>query len=182
MRAIAKRFRVAAILLATPLFVSGCICGPGCWWWDDQPSPRRATFHVYVYDYYSYEPLPWAVVELYEDDAWDWDYLGAWPVNHAGYAVARGGYLYHDGCGGHEERNYRVLVEASGYQTEWIEIGLDYWYPSETLYFYLVPWYGRDGEPQKEAGEEPWDLPLDERPPDRVMVGEPKADTPGSGG
>lgn len=173
MRTIAKRFWIAAVLVVIPLFVSGCICSPG-WWWDDHHGPRRATFHVYVYDYYSYAPVPWAVVELYQEDWYDWDYVGAWPVNRAGYAAAHGGYLYHDSCGGCEERDYRVFVGASGYQSEWIQIELDYWYPSETIYFYLVPWYGRDVGSAGEGDGEPPELPLDERPPDRVMVGAPK--------
>jgi hypothetical protein len=181
MRAIAKRLWVAAVLLAIPLFISGCICGPG-WWWGDHRHPRMATFHVYVYDYYTCAPVSWAVVEVYEEDWWDWDYVGAWSVNPAGYATAHGGYLYHDGCGGSEEKDYRILVEASGYQTEWIQIELDYWRPSETLYFYLVPWYGRQGE--STAGDvegKPWDLPPDGGPPDRVMVGEPREGPPDSG-
>jgi len=179
MRAIAKRFCVAAILLVISLFVSGCICGPG-WWWDERPNPRRTTFHVYVYDYYSYLPIPWAVVDVYQEDWWDWDYVGTWPVSRAGYAAAHGGYLYHDGCGGHEERDFRIVVGASGYETEWIEIRLDYWHPSETIYFYLVPWYGRDSESPEEGDGKPWDLPRDEAPPDRVMVGEPKEGPAGS--
>jgi hypothetical protein len=173
MRAIAKRFCFVAILLVIPLFVSGCIYRPG-WWWDDRHHPRRATFHVYVYDYYTYAPVSWAVVELYEEDWWDWDFVGAWPVNRSGYATVSDGYLHHDGHGGSDEEDFLILVGASGYRTESIEIELDYWYPSETLYFYLLPWYGQDGRSAGEDEGEPPELPLDERPPDRVMVGEPK--------
>ena len=34
--------------------------------------------------------------------------------------------------------------------------------------------HGRDGETGEGTGSQPWDLPLDNRPPDRVMVGTPK--------
>ena len=180
MRAIAKKFWVAAILLVIPLFVSGCICGPG-WWWGDHHHPRMAAFHVYVYDYYTCAPISWAVVEVYEEDWWSWDYVGAWPVNPAGYAAAHAGYLYQDGCGGCEEKDFRIGVGASGYFSEWIEIELDYWRPSETLYFYLLPWYGPAGRPVEEGDVAPPELPVGERPPDRVMVGEPREGPSDSG-
>jgi hypothetical protein len=173
MKAIAKRFLVTAVLLTVPLFVSGCIVSPD-WWWEEHHQPRRTTFYVYVYDYYTYAPVPWAVVEVYEEGRWGWDYLGAWPVNRAGYVAAHGGYLHADGCGGCEEGHYRVLVDASGYQREWIDIELDYWHPAETLYFYLLPRYGRDAGTIGGSDTDPPEAPLDERPPDRVMIGEPK--------
>lgn len=169
MRAIAKRFCFVAILLVIPLFVSGCIVRPG-WWWDDHHQPRRATIHVYVYDYYTYAPVSWAVVELYEEVWWGWDDVGAWQVNRAGHATVGGGYLHPDGG----EEDFLIVVGASGYYTESIEIELGYWYPSETLYFYLLRWYGQDGRSADENDGEPPEFPVDRRPPDRVRLGEPK--------
>ena len=97
------------------------------------------------------------------------------------YTAAHGGYLHHDGCGGSEEKDFRIGVGASGYYSEWIEIELDYWRPSETLYFYLLPWYAYDGREAGEGEGEPRELPVDERPPDRVMLGEPKEVPPDLG-
>ena len=181
MKPIAKRFLIAAVLLTVPLFVSGCIVSPD-WWWGEHHRPRSATLHVYVYDYYTYAPVPWAFVEVYEEDGWDWDYVGTWPVNRGGYAAAHGGYLYADGCGGCDEKDYRVLVDASGYLSEWIDIELDYWYPAETLYFYLLPRQGRDAGSIGGGDTDRSEPPLGESPADRVMIGEPKdvpADTGG---
>lgn len=180
MNAITARTRVAAILLTVPLFVSGCICRPDCWW-GRHPQPRQATLHVYVYDYYTYNPVSWAVVELCEEDGWSWDHVGTWPVNSVGHAMVRDGYLYHDGCCGSDDREFLVEVGAHGYHFESIEIELDYWHPSETLYFYLVPWYCCDGRPAPDDQGEPPELPIDQRPPDRVMVGSPKEGAPEGG-
>ncbi len=167
-----RRLATVAVLLAVAFLFSGCIVWP-CWWCDTCP-PRVATVHVYVYDYYTGYPISWAWVEAYEEDWWDWDYIGRWPVSDAGYAVVRAGYLYRDGCGGPEDEELRVYVNASGYWSEWFDLELDYWYPSETLYFYLVPCRGEGGA---DVGGGP-QLPAPDRPPDRVRVGAPRALAP----
>jgi hypothetical protein len=171
MRPIALVSLAALVLVAVALSVTGCIVSPD-WWWDDHYPPRAAAFQVTVYDYWTYMPIPWAVVELYEEDWWSWDYRGSWPVNPGGAVTVRGGYLYCDG-GGPEETEYRLVARANGYSSESVEIGLDYYHPWESVYFYLVPWNGREGVPG--AGEETAaEPPLDKRPPDRVRVGAPK--------
>jgi hypothetical protein len=177
MRATARRVCVAAILLIVALSVSGCICGPG-WWRCARHHPRRAALHVHVYDYYTFAPIHWAVVDLYQDSWSGWDYIGTWPVNRSGYTTVYGGHLHHDGCCGVEERDFLVEVHASGYYSEAFEIELSYRHPSETLYFYLVPWDWREGRSVVDEEGEPPELPVDERPPDRVQVGEPKQRAP----
>jgi hypothetical protein len=138
------RITLAAIALAlVASLLSGCIINIediGC---GDRV--RRATLYVYVRDYYSGAPIRCARVELYERGWWSWDYIDSWGVNDYGYAAVRGGYLSYDTCGGYEEERYLVVVSAPGYCTTEYEIELSYYYPSETLTFYLVPWYGREG-------------------------------------
>jgi len=176
-RASRKRFLTAGILLLIiPIMLSGCIVcvqDPYC----NTPPPRAATLHVYALDYYTGRPIPWAEVELYVWDRWNWDYCGVWPVNPAGYNVIYGGYLYYDGYGGGEERDFRVVVYARGYCSEHYDIQLSYYYPSETLTFYLAPWAARDAGdtdpgPRREAGGlEPEDTSETERPAGKVVVG-----------
>ena len=52
--------------------------------------------------------------------------------------------MYPDECSGQSEEDYRVVVYASGYHTERYTIELSYYYPSEVLSFYLMPYYARD--------------------------------------
>ncbi len=136
-----------------------------------------ATLHVYARDYYTGMPIPWAEVELYERDWWDWDYQGSWSVNSAGYAAIRCGYLYHDGCGGSEEEDFRVVVYAPGYRSERYDIELSYYYPSEMLTFYLVSCAAREdgdaesGSRRDAAGLEAADSPETARPTGKVVVG-----------
>jgi hypothetical protein len=143
MRPNAKRLiAAAAFLLIAPMILSGCIvCIEGV---CHNPPPRMAMLHVYALDYYSGMPIPFAQVEVYERGWWSWDYQGTWPVNHTGYAAVSCGYLYHDGCGGREDEEFRVIVYASGYYDEAYDIDLSYRHPDETLSFYLMPYYGRD--------------------------------------
>jgi hypothetical protein len=144
MRPKAKRVVTAvAMLLIVSVLLSGCIVCVDDVFCDDRP-PRMATLTVYALDYYSGAPIPWAHVELYESHWWTWDYLGTWPVGPGGYARLHCGYLYHDGCGGQEEEDYRVVVYASGYHSERFDIELSYYYPAETLYYYLYPSYARE--------------------------------------
>jgi hypothetical protein len=173
MRPIARKLVLAALLLLVPLAFGGCIVSP-CWWCDERP-PRTATLHVYVYDDVSYAPIPWAVVDLYAEDWWSWDYLGSWGVTAYGYAALTGGYLYYEGRGGPEEENYRIEVRAPGYYRETFDIGLDYWHPSESVYFYLLPYRGSSDDGSEKG------LPPDARPPDRVTTGEPRAGAPAGG-
>jgi hypothetical protein len=139
-----KLVAAGAALLVIPIMLSGCIvciedlCG-------NHP-PRMAMLHVYAVDYYSGVPVPFAQVELYERDWWSWDYQGTWPVNQGGYAGIRCGYLYYDGCGGREDEDFRVIVYAPGYDTEGYDIELSYYYPAETLTFYLMPYYAKGAE------------------------------------
>ena len=172
-----RRFLTAGILLLIiPMMLSGCIVciqDPYC----NAPPPRTATLHVYALDYYTGMPIPWAEVDLYVRDWWDWDYRGVWPVNPAGYTAIRGGYLYYDGCGGGEERDFRVAVYAQGYCSERYDIELSYHYPSEVLTFYLAPCATREAEDadpdlRREAGGlEPADSPEMARPAGKVVVG-----------
>lgn len=167
-----RRLAVIVALLAIACCFSGCIVWYGCPWCDRRP-PRMATLHVYVSDYYTGYPVSWATVDLYEEHWWYSDYLGSWPVNGAGYAQLLGGYLYWDGEGGDEERDFLVAVRAHGYCGETYEIELDYYYPSETLHFLLVPCYSSDD------GSEPEEVPEDERPEDRIRTGEEAAPNQG---
>jgi len=179
MRPRAKGFLIAGVLLlVVPLMLSGCIvCVDDVY--HGSPPPRMATMHVYALDYYTGMPIPWARVELYESDWWCWDYEGTWPVGPTGYAVIPCGYLYPDGCGGNEEEYYRVVVYASGYHTERYDIELSYYYPSETLSFYLLPAYARDAGEVVPGTEDGTGLGGAEAPESteargKVVVGEPE--------
>lgn len=175
----------AVLVLAAATALSGCIvCVDGSW--CDGHHSRPATLHVYVYDYFTGAPIPWAVVELYESDWWSWDYIGSWHVNSAGYVQLRAGSLYYDDHGGAEQENYRVVVHASGYFSEDYEIELSYYYPSETLSFYLAPFYGRE---QVDPGKTETDQPTPDataeqdgpvRSTGKVIVGEPDIGAPES--
>ncbi len=164
------------LLLIVPMMLSGCIVcvqDPYC----NTPPLRTATLHVYALDYYTGTPIPWAEIEIYVRDWWSWDYRGLWPVNPAGYTVVHGGYLYYEGCGGSEYRDFRVVVYAQGYCSERYDIELSYRYPSEVLTFYLAPCAAReagDADPdlRREAGGlEPEDTHGTERPVGKVVVG-----------
>ena len=179
MRPTARVSLAALMLLVALLFSSGCIVQPG-WWWDDGYPPREAAFQVYVCNYWTAAPIQWAVVELYEADWWSWDYRGSWPVNPGGCATVDAGYLYCDGCGGSEEREYRLVVRADGYCSEAVDIELNYYHPWESVYFYLVPWYAGSGEPGA-GGEPAQEPPAEKRPPDRIAIGGPKEVSPGAG-
>ena len=170
MRPKAIRVVAATVLFLVLLSASGCIFIP-VWWDDGHRVPRMAVVHVHVYDYYTYAPVSWAVVELYEQSWWNWNYRGTWPVNAAGYTAAHGGYLYEDGRSGPQARRLGVEVSAGGYYPEWYEIELDYWYPAETLSFYMVPWDGCGicGEP---VDGEPPAIHDHDLPDDRVKAGE----------
>ena len=171
MKPTAKKSTLAAALLLVPLLVSGCVVWP-CWWCDYERAPHMAVVYVHVYDYYSCAPISWATVALYEESWWEWDYCGTWPVGPYGYVAVQGGYLYDDGPGP-EERDLGIRVAASGYYSEWYELELDYWYPTETLHFYLLPWAYREGGEETGVGESE-ELPEGERPSDRVRIGEPR--------
>lgn len=137
MKPTVKRSTLAAVLVLVPLLFSGCVMWP-CWWCDYDRAPRMAVVYVYVYDYFTGAPIPWATVDLYEESWWDWDYCGSWVVGPYGYTPVQGGYLYYDGPGP-DERDLGLRVSAGGYYSEWYELELDYWYPTETLHFYLLP-------------------------------------------
>jgi hypothetical protein len=182
MRPIARRSLAAATILLTAALLSGCIvciedpCG-------HDTARRRASLYIYARDYYSGAPIPWAYADLYERDWWDWDYVGTWEVNSYGHVVVRDGYLYRDGSGGRESEDYLVVVGAYGYYTEDYSIELSYYYPSETLTFYLMPAYGRAaGAGQSDEGErfraERTPAPVLSGPPDdghpagKIVVGD----------
>ena len=172
MRPSVKRLTAAAVILVVvPALLSGCIVCVEDLFCNNRP-PAMATLHVYVMDYYTGAPIPWASVEVYERDWWSWDFIGAWPVGGSGYTVVPAGYLYYDGCGGAEEEDFRVVVRASGYYSEEFVIELSYYYSSETLTFYLVPWQGREGVPDGKLDDatEPADV---YRPRGKVMKGTP---------
>jgi len=179
MRPTARSSFAALTLLVVALLVSGCIVEPD-WWWNDSYPPREAAFQVYVCDYWSTMPIQWAVVELYEADWWSWDYRGSWPVNPGGYATIHAGYLYSDGYGGPAEREYRLVVRASGYCSEAVDITLDYYHPWESAYFYLIPWDAGTSTPGV-GGEPAAEPPIERRPPERVVIGGPKEVSPGAG-
>jgi hypothetical protein len=160
MKPTARTTLSALALLLTASLLSGCIVHVEDIWCESHA--RRATLYVYVKDYYSGAPIHWAMVELYESDWWSWDYIGTWEVNDYGYVVVRDGYLGYDGCSGPEEKDFLIVVNASGYYSNDYEIELSYYYPSETLTFYLMPYYGR------EAGEDSEDA---EKRAGRVDVG-----------
>ncbi len=171
------RWTGLAIVIVVPLLLSGCIVCPWCWDYDDQP-PRMAMISVTVSDYYTGTPVTWAAADLYEADWWEWDYVGTWPVNPYGHTTLYGGYLYDDGDGGPEDEDFRVVVHASGYETLSYTIELEYRHPAETLHFYLMPYYAREGEterPEAISVEE-----LEENGPNgpRVFIGEPRESLP----
>lgn len=177
MRPVARKLMAIAVLLVVPLMFSGCIVSI----WDDcwscgQCPPRRAQIHVYVYDYYTGAPVPWAVAELYKEHWWHWSLIGSWHVDPGGYARLYGGCLYRDGCGGPEEKEYKIAVYASEYCSESFSVELSYYYPSETLYFYLWPWCGtgrgRDGQETDAAPGVP--NKSNEERPGEISVGEPR--------
>jgi hypothetical protein len=144
MKATARR--ISALLLVAvvvPALLPGCIVWLDDPWCSDYP-PRMATVQVYVRDLYTGAPIPWAQVELYERDWWDWDYIGRWPVSPSGYVTVFGGYLYHDSCGGSEREDFRVVVYADGYYSDFYQVELSYYHPWETLTFYMMPWYGAE--------------------------------------
>ncbi len=174
MRPNARVAALAAVLLTVVLLGSGCIVVPV--WWNDHydRAPRVSVIHVHVYDYYTYAPISWAVVELYEQSWWDWDYVGSWHVNPGGYTAVQGGYLYEEG--GPNDRDLGIKVYASGYYTEWFELSLDYWYPAETVSFYLVPWADCGDCWRPTEGQVP-DLPKWDLPGDRVKVGDTKVES-----
>jgi hypothetical protein len=172
MRCNVRKLALAAALFLAMVLVSGCIVIP-VWWDHNDRAPRAAIIHVHVYDYYTYAPVSWAVVELYEESWWTWDYRGSWHVNYSGYTTLNGGYLYDDHDGGPDERDFGIEVYADGYYPEWFELELDYWDSTETISFYLLPWADcgdcwtpLEGEPQETPEE--WKLPKD-----RVRLGEP---------
>ncbi len=170
MRPNARVAALTALIVIGAAVLSGCIVVP-VWWDDHYPSaPRMSVIHVHVYDYYTYASISWAAVELYQKSWWDWDYMGTWQVNSGGYTALQGGYLYDDG--GSRERDFGVKVYAAGYYTEWFELSLDYWYPVETLSFYLVPWSDCGDCWQPTEGVAP-DLPKWDLPGDRVKIGGP---------
>ena len=186
MKPTTRKAMLAAVLLTAWVMASGCVVWP-CWWCDRDRAPRMAVVYVHVYDYYTCAPIPWATVALYEEGWWDWDYCGSWSVGATGYTAVPVGYVYYDGPGP-DEREIGLRVSAGGYYSEWYEVELDYWYPTETLHFYLLPWAYRDGggDPDSSAGGDelgradpeasaPPDLPEGDRPPDRVLVGEPRS-------
>ena len=158
--------------------MSGCIVWLDDVWCDDYP-PRMATVHVYALDYYTGTPIPWAVAELYERDWWDWDRISRSPVDGYGQAVLYGGYLYRDECGGADEEDFRVVVYADGYYSDYYQVELSYHHPWETLTFYMLPWYGRDAAAEKPTDEDTPQSESDyvfpegdaERPHGRIEVG-----------
>jgi hypothetical protein len=177
MRPVAKKCLSACVLIIlVSAMLSGCIVCIDDIFCDNRP-PHMATLHVYVLDYYTGMPITWAHVEVSESDWWSWDYIGTWPVGPSGYANIRCGYLYPDGCGGHEEEDYRVIAYASGYCSERFTLELSYYYPSETLTFYLVPCGARDGAEDgtdaglNEAGEDVSGT-SEMSSPGKVVVGE----------
>ncbi len=168
-----RKLWIALILLILPVYFSGCIVCTS--FWCDQRPPHRAVVHAYVYDYYTGAPIPWAVVDLYEEDWWSWDHVGTWPVNAGGYAQLYGGYLYRDGRGGSQEEDYRVEAYASGYYWEFGEFELDYYHPTESIYFYLVPYpQARERGSDDSESDGRIALPEGDGPADRVRVGEPR--------
>lgn len=163
MKTIAKRALLVCVVAALPALLSGCIV----WeepWWQSYP-PRVATFYVYVYDYYSGVPIPWAAVELYEEDWWSWDYVGTWPMSPHGYTVITDGYLTYDD-GGYDEESFLLRAFADGYYTESCQLSVSYYDPIRTVYFYLAPWPHAKEHPGERAPE----LAPGEGPPDRVKV------------
>ncbi len=173
MSSIVRRAALVATL-AVAVSLSGCIVCPWCWECDDRP-PRMAMIYVHVSDYYTGAPISWAAADLYESDWWEWDFIGTWEVNGSGRATLYGGYLYDEGDGP-EEEDFKVVVYASGYETLDYTLELDFWHPTETLHFYLLPYYAREGEEpdvsgENEPGEDGPDGP-------RVLVGEPREGLP----
>ncbi len=176
----AKRWIVAALIVIVPFVLSGCIVWDDCWWCDStHRPPRMASFRAYVYDYRTGAPIPWAAVEVYEEEWWSWDYIGTWGVGPYGYVTANLGYVYYDGCGGCEDREFRIEAYAEGYYSEWVDIRVSYYDSHETIYFYLAPWYMRDDARDHETtGEDglPEGEKIFEDGPGRVELGEKDRD------
>ena len=166
MKMTAKAAALIALVAVLPTLFSGCLV----WerpWYQNYP-PRPATFYVYVNDYYSGVPIPWAGVELYQEDWWDWDYMGSWAVSPYGYVIVSGGYIGYDGCGECIDETFRLVAFAEGYYTESVEISLSYYDSTRTVRFYLAPWpLAKD-----HRGERAPELEPGEGPPDRVKVEE----------
>lgn len=159
----AKTALLVCLLAVLPALLTGCIV----WeepWWQHYP-PRAATFYVYVCDYYAGFPIPWAAVELYEEDWWSWDYVGTWRMSPYGYAVVTDGYLEYGG-GAYDEETFRLRAYADGYYTESCQVSVSYDSPVRTIYFYLAPWPLAKEHPGERAPE----LAPGEGPPDRVKV------------
>jgi hypothetical protein len=163
MNRIAKSVLLVCLTASLPALLSGCIVWEEPWW--QQYPPRAATFYVYVHDYYSGVPIPWAGVELYEEGWWSWDYAGTWPVSPYGYAVVTGGYLDYDG-GGYDEEAFRVVAFAEGYYTESCQVSVSYYDPVRTIHFYLAPWPFA----KEHAGERAPELAPGDGPAGRVKV------------
>ena len=150
---IGKTIFLMLLIAVASISMSGCIVWLDDVWCDDYP-PRMATVHVYALDYYTGTPIPWAMAELYERDWWDWDRINRTSVDGSGQAVLYGGYLYRDECGGTDEQDFRVVVYADGYYSDYYQVELSYHHPWETLTFYMLPWYGRDAVPEKPNDED----------------------------
>ncbi len=172
MRPTVRKLMLLVAVVVLPAIISGCIVCPWCWDCERYP-PRMAQIYVHALDYYTGMPINWASVDLYEADWWSWDYIGTWTVNGAGHTPVYGGYLYRDGNGGPEDSVFRVTVYASGYQSESYTLELDYYHPTESLYFYIVPF------PAREGGGEPGDEELESG---KVFEGEPREDEPRQAG
>jgi hypothetical protein len=176
MRPTARRFWAILAVLIVSAFLSGCIVWTDCWWCDHYP-PRLAKIHIYVSDIWCGLPVSWASVALYERDWWTWDYLGTWSVDAGGHVTVCGDYLERDDCGGCDGDDYRVVVSAPGYFSESYEVELDYYHPSETLYFYLLPCCGREGTVVAQEGENAAER-QEQTLQGRVTVGEPRTESP----
>ncbi len=178
MRPRVRKLFMALMFVIVSVLVSGCIVCPVPWCEQVYP-PHGAVFHVSVYDYYTGYPIDWAEVDLYRDGLYDWEFLGTWSVDNGGYAQVRADFLYRYARGGPETVCYSVDVFADGYYSEYYEVCLDYYRPSESLHYYLVPLppYARDhadgGQSDVDRSGRPR-LPEGAGPADRVMVGEPR--------
>lgn len=175
MRPVVRKLCLTLMFIIVVVLVSGCNVCPVPWCEEEYP-PHRGVFHVYVYDYYTGYAIDWAEVDLYRDGLYDWEYLGTWFVDEGAYAQIQADLLYRYAWGGPEAVCYSVDVFADDYYSEYYEICLDYYYPSEALHYYLVPLPphargqtdgGEPGDPESRVR-----LPEDAEPPDRVLVGE----------
>jgi hypothetical protein len=171
MKPIARKTLAVVVVLLCAALLSGCIVTIEQDWWQEHPR-RTATLYIYLRDYYADFPLSRGYVDLYEHRWSGWEYIGTWEADRYGYVVVRDGYLYCDGCGGEDERDFLVVADAPGYYREDFEIELSYRHPSETLTFYLVPLYGR-AEAGAISGDDSADVAAT---PETYRTG---ADTPG---